>query len=274
MPNPGQDATEEQGDIPVGIRAKRLMKLVLRFVGHQIISTWGIIIVAPLVFSLAHDIAALPGWRLTSASHTLTGTPYYPGQILLALMIGWLLSRRFKHRSMLWAWILPLVFLCYAVAAVPTFYPMMIRAWQPHQTPLVHYFGPLCDRCTAQFTDQMLVTLPFYTSVSYSVGAFVARKMPENARSTIMIEFSIVFAVGFVLLIGPIVEGSQFLLHPREMQLIFRDTPQEWRQGLAISGGVLALICIATGAFLIRDSLAIWRQRLHMLAINVTPSLP
>lgn len=279
MPNASEEPNQKQQDIPVRMSPKRLIKTVLVFVAHQVISTWGFIILAPLPFYFAHDIAGLAafmvGRRLTSsAAHELTGIPYYPVQIVFALMIGWLLSCRFKHRSMLWIWILPLVFLCYAVAAVPTFFPMLVRASQPHQTPLAHYFGPHCDRCTAQITDQMWVTLPFYTSVFYSVGAFVARKMRENARSTIMIEFSIAFVLGLVLLVGPIIEASVFLLYPRGMQLLYKETPQEWRQGLAIFGSVLGLICIVTGAFLIHNAFYIWRERLHMRAINVTPSLP
>jgi hypothetical protein len=269
MQTPEDEPPPETETIVADSRAKSAVKAVLVFVAHQFIATWGIIISATIFFLFAHDIAALSGQRLSSASHTLTGTPYYPVQIVWALTIGWLLSRRFKHRSMLWVWILPLVFLCYAVTAVPTFFPMLVRASQPHQTPLAHYFGPLCDRCTAQIADHLWVTLPSYTSVFYSLGAFLARKMSENARSTIKIEFSIVLAVGLVLLIGPIIEASQFLLHPKQMQLLFKETPQDWRQGLAISGAALGLICIVTGAFFIYNAFAVWRERLHMPEVTV-----
>src|SRR5262249_10124539 len=104
--------------------------------------------------------------------------PFYPVQIAIGLYLGWLIYRRFQHRSMLWVWILPLALLTYAFIAVPTLSParssILLRP-NTLQSRLSYYFGTGCkprDRCL----NQLVLTMPFYASIAYSLGAWLAQK--------------------------------------------------------------------------------------------------
>jgi hypothetical protein len=113
-------------------------------------------------------------------------TPYFPIQIAIGTGLGWTLYRRLQHGSMLWAWVVPLLILLYAVIAIPALDPEIASVFNQSEgipSRLSHYFGWGCqlrDRCF----DQILITLPSYTAVAYSIGAALARKM--ESKRTIM----------------------------------------------------------------------------------------
>jgi hypothetical protein len=165
------------------------LKGVLVFVLHQLIGTWGVAVAAvPLAFisfGILHPLN--PRLFVAHNAHVLlTELPYFPMQIVLGLWTGWAFSRRFHHRSMLWVWVLPFLILCYAVIAVPTLAPdliikSVIEQSAGSQSPLSHYFGSGCsvkNRCV----DQLLITMPFYVSVSYSLGALLARRLGRKTH--------------------------------------------------------------------------------------------
>ncbi len=101
----------------------------------------------------------------------------------LGLYTGWLLRRQFNHKSMVWVWAIPLLILCYALVAVRTLLPdvtsVMIKAGV-NQSPLSHYLGHGCQPA-AGCLDQTLVTMPFYVSVAYSLGAWLAERTPKKS---------------------------------------------------------------------------------------------
>lgn len=147
------------------------IKRILVFLMHQVIATIGILVVTPLVTGLVFDCLRLFGltYSLNYLHSLLTDAPYFPLQIALALLLGWVLSRWLHHRSMLWVWLLPLAVLSLAFTALPTV------ASLPFQSRLSHFFGWGCrpeNRCF----DQLAITLPFYIAVAYSAGALLARK--------------------------------------------------------------------------------------------------
>jgi len=158
-------------------------RAILVFIAHQFAATWGVGVAAATLAFFTFEVLRLFDSRLFTphnASQLLTALPYFPMQIIMGFWFGWSFSRRFKHRSMLWVWVLPLLILSYAVIAIPTlsaplmFTSVMAQTNGP-QSPLSHYFGWGCrpqDRCI----DQSLVTMPFYASVAYSTGALLARK--------------------------------------------------------------------------------------------------
>jgi hypothetical protein len=163
--------------------SKLQIRGVLVFAMHQLIGTLGVgMAVGPLAFVSFEILRPLnPRLFVSHNVHVLlTELPYFPMQIVLALWCGWSFSRRFHHRSMLWVWVLPFLILCYAVAAVPTLTPdlvftSVVMKASGNQSPLFHYFGSGCsveNRCF----DQLLVVMPFYASVSYSLGALLARR--------------------------------------------------------------------------------------------------
>jgi hypothetical protein len=165
------------------------LKLLLMFLMHQLISAAGIsLVVASGAASLLQMLRLLP-WQYPEQAwwQLFAYRPYFPVQIVTALYFGWLLGRRLGHRAMLWVWILPALFLCYAVVAIPTLTPEVTSRllWSgTNQSWLTHYFGSGCrmkDRCF----DQVLVTQPFYTATAYAIGARLAF-IPVTSRPTIL----------------------------------------------------------------------------------------
>jgi hypothetical protein len=155
------------------------VKSLLVFVFHQFVGTWGIAFLAAFgLFSLFDALPNVANWKPTShsVSWVLMENPFYPVQIVAGLYFGWLLARLFHHRSMLWIWILPLAILIYAFISTPSVSPWASILTRPNsvQSRFSYYFGWGCKpqvRCL----DQLMITMPFYVSVAYSLGALLAR---------------------------------------------------------------------------------------------------
>jgi len=166
---------------------------VLIFVVHQIVGTWGIAFLASFgLFSLFDAIPDFLGWKppVRFVYWLLTENPFYPAQIVAGLYLGWLLGRRFQHKSMLWIWVLPLAALCCALMVGPIgLFPQRIPQWTSalarHSavgSRLSYYFGRGCQP-RAHCVDQLLITMPFYASAAYSLGALLARLFSSTTRS-------------------------------------------------------------------------------------------
>jgi hypothetical protein len=144
---------------------------------HQVIA----FLIGYFVASLA--VRIVTGWlHLFGLSITvrqmawLIGPPYYPAQICLALFMGWSLGGWLQHRSTLWVWLIPSVIMCCVVVAFPWVGQIEVKGYGYLSSPslLSHFFGRGCrpaDRCL----DQLLFTVPFFSAVAYSTGAYVAR---------------------------------------------------------------------------------------------------
>jgi hypothetical protein len=163
------------------------MKSGLVFVMHQIIGTEGVIwFTALCVFLLKGFITQInESWensRLVRGIHwILVETPFFPVQIAVGFYLGWKLYRRLRHRPMFWVWILPGVVLGYAVIALPAIGPWSAAASLETAGSLSHYLGWGCQPSFHCF-DQLTVTLPFYTSVAYSIGALSAHRITQGAK--------------------------------------------------------------------------------------------
>ena len=144
--------------IPVErLQKNSLTKLAFTFILHQFIGMYGIPYTAPLVFSLGFKTLFLFGYSYPQRSFysIVSERPYFPVQITLALILGWLLGRALHHRSMLWVWVLPLPILCYAVATARVLMPTSVLA-SVGQSRLSHYFGWGCrprEHCFDQLYD-------------------------------------------------------------------------------------------------------------------------
>jgi hypothetical protein len=167
------------------ILAKSRVKSVLIFLMHQLISTEGVVVFAAILGTTMFEILRQVGLpvQMRFVHWILTETPYFPVQIGLGFFWGWLLGRRFRHGSMVWVWILPGVLLTYVVAEVRTITPDLTSVLGQSANPFSHYFGWGCqpkNRCL----DQILVTLPFYSAIAYSLGGWIGQRMATtpNAR--------------------------------------------------------------------------------------------
>ena len=148
-------------------------KKILLFVFHVLVSTAGVIVGAVTIsYSLiaaVQQVYAHASFR--SASWILTETPFFPVQILLGLVWGFVWFRRFRHDVMFWAWTVPTA----VIIGLILFAPLSpTTASGIELTPLEHFFGWKClpqNRCF----EQVGFTLPFYSACAYSLGAFMAR---------------------------------------------------------------------------------------------------
>jgi hypothetical protein len=194
---PTQDSIERS-------RAKSLTKSALTFGLHQFIGMYGIPYTAPVVFSLAFKFLFLFGhnYQRRTFYSTVSELPYFPVQIIFALILGWLLGRALRHRTMVWVWVLPLAILCYSLVTASVLIPTSILA-RPGviQSRFSHYLGWGCrpaDNCL----DQLLITMPFYTSLAYSLGAFLARRMVRSARAARQKLFLAVTSAGLIIILS------------------------------------------------------------------------
>jgi hypothetical protein len=189
-------------------REESKAKLGLIFVLHQVIAIWVTLRSSPVLLASALNFLGLLGQHYTRTRYywLLIGNPYFPVQIGLGLMLGWVLGRHLRHRSMLWVWVLPFGVLCYAVIAIPTLNPTItpfeLQAGVG-QSRLTHYFGWGCQPVN-HCVDQELLTSPFYAAAAYSVAAFAAEELTENTIPATMPQVALVLAVGLVFLVGAI----------------------------------------------------------------------
>jgi hypothetical protein len=178
----------------------------------------------------------------------LTGTPYFPVQIFLGLLVGFMVGRHLRHRAMLWVWAIPLAFLCYAFIAVPTFTPDLTPPeYQAGvgESRLSHYFGWGCqpkNHCI----DQTWATLPFYIALSYSLGGLCAQSMPERLRRPNPRYFWIYLVIASLFL-------AAFVIDFQILIALFRQTG-EWAylRPLLVAAGLAAVFTLY--AFMVRRS--------------------
>jgi len=155
-----------------------MLRSLLWFGLHQFVGTLGTAFLAAFALvSLAETGQIL---HLSSSARwaywILTETPYYPVQIALAFYLGWVIWKRFPTRSARYVWVLPLLLLVFAVTTRITLSPRSTSVLLlPRNEPshFSHWFGWGC-RPAAHCLDQLVLTLPLYVSLSYSVGAQTA----------------------------------------------------------------------------------------------------
>jgi hypothetical protein len=146
----------------------RLIRISTLFLLHQCLSTIGVIVGAAfIVFSTT---SILHHWQVEignkTASLILTGMPGFPVQTTMGLVLGWALMKRFEQNTALWVWVLPALVMLAALFHGP----VVQLANQSSYDPMSHFFGNGCQpegRCF----DQVVFTLPLYTTASYSLGA-------------------------------------------------------------------------------------------------------
>jgi hypothetical protein len=180
------------------------MSRTLTLVIHQLSATFGVILWAAVLTGALLQIPRLWGhvFYQKDVYFLLSGSPYFPIEVSVGLMWGWLVGGQFRQRAALWVWVFPLFALCWALLEAPATYTSIIipGAELPvYTSKLSHFFGRGCrleDRCI----DEFGITLPFYTSVAYSVGVFLANRLAFRSRLGSNIQFCVLLATGVLLL--------------------------------------------------------------------------
>jgi hypothetical protein len=109
----------------------------------------------------------------------LFDTPYFPVQILIGLLWGFQLGRRYGHKVMLWTWIVPALTIALLILFA-WFPPIVVSGIELTKTE--HFFGWGClpqNHCY----EQTGATLPLYAAAAYSLGGFLARVIPVTRRA-------------------------------------------------------------------------------------------
>lgn len=216
----------------------------------------------PFLVAFAFDFLRIFGksYPMRDSYWITTENGYFPCQIAFALLLGWLLGRDFRRGVMLGIWVVPFLILCYAVAVVPSVVPSLTPvAFQAGvgQSRLWHYFAPGC-RPERRCLDQVVVTMPFYAAAAYSLGAFLATKIPKHVRPSNVIRFWTSLVLGLVFLAGSaavVVEARR----PQGQALIRQSVP-DGIGGLRWLILAYCLIPVVTGAALILFADRIRRQ--------------
>jgi hypothetical protein len=146
---------------------------VVYFLGHLIVSTFGVVIVASILrYSIVISLREFfPSLSPRIGEWILMETPYFPVQILIGLLWGYKLGRRYGHNVMLWTWVVPAL----GIALLIRFAQLSaVVVSGVELTRTQHFFGWGClpqNHCY----DQTGYTLLLYAAAAYSLGALLAR---------------------------------------------------------------------------------------------------
>lgn len=127
---------------------------------HVIIANAGVWAAALLLGVISEKIVG------SGVTDQILARPIFPLHIVLGFLAGFLVNGRLQSKSALWAWI-P------TVALLSTYFLPSERIGGLGSTA-TYLFGKNCSDCLEQF----LVVSPFYASVAYSIGAWLALKSP------------------------------------------------------------------------------------------------
>jgi hypothetical protein len=161
----------------VGVRGRAVDGLY--FLGHLALSTLGVgVVAAVLTYSVVLSLHPFFSSLDTRTVHwILTETPYFPVQIVVGLLWGFQLGRRYQHRVMLWTWVVPTLAIISLILFVPL--PSVVVSGV-ELTKAEHFFGRGCLPQNHCF--EWALTVLLYAATAYSTGAFAARMLPHQAR--------------------------------------------------------------------------------------------
>ena len=114
---------------------------------------------------LAVTVSRLAGWN-DSLAEQLVGEPFWLPNILAGACFGAFFYKRIRHRFAFWSW-------------VPSCILLIWSAWDWHGAMSKYdstwdtYFGKNCGGSECVY--QIFLTVPFYASVAYALGAVLAR---------------------------------------------------------------------------------------------------
>ena len=158
----------------------RKLLIGAQFLGHQLLSTAGVpILVAFVVIESFAAVRNAGSWvQMRSAHQLLTETHIFALQWLCALILGYLLHRKFHHASILVVWILPTLLFLIVFIHWHNF-TVFDSAFESR---LSHFFGTACEVRNGCI-DQVIYTMPLYCAIAYSVGGLLNRTMAANSFS-------------------------------------------------------------------------------------------
>lgn len=138
-------------------------KTVFFYAVHLLAGTVGVILPVFLML-VTVDPAVIESFR--PLVDFLFGEPFFPLDILLGFFLAFCLNRRLGHGFARWVWILPAIRLAYTIATWNLHVYSTLSYWEDIWVELFGSGGS-----STEGVYLLRVTLPFYTSVAYSLGA-------------------------------------------------------------------------------------------------------
>jgi|SRR5579864_618944 hypothetical protein len=144
------------------------MKSSMRWVGlyllHLLAATFGVMLATAIFLNAVLKPLLEPGIAHAKLVSIATG-PYYPLPIVLAALARYFGYVRFKGNYRFWVWILPTAYLA---TKMILWTPTSVLGDHNWGATLAHFFVG-----TPPHYYEGNITIPFYTSVSYTVGALL-----------------------------------------------------------------------------------------------------
>jgi hypothetical protein len=144
------------------------MKSTMRWVGlyllHLLAATFGVGLATAILLNAVLKPLLEPGISHAKLVSIATG-PYYPLEIVLAALAGYFGYSRIKGNYCFWVWIVPTAWL---VTKIIWWTPTSALEGHNWGATLAHFFVG-----TPPHYPEGNVTIPFYTSLSYTFGALL-----------------------------------------------------------------------------------------------------
>jgi hypothetical protein len=157
--------------------AKRAVTILI-FGLHQLFCPYVLLALSAFLTFAATPLVHLFGTPATTrtAHWVLTETPYFPVQITLGLISGFVIGRFRRIPFTTWMWAIPFLVL---IAA------LIFKPLQPGQARLDHFFGWGGLPPHRQY-DEIAITLPFYISAAYALAAQLSSRTQHRDVQTVV----------------------------------------------------------------------------------------
>jgi len=140
----------------------------MRWVGlyllHLLAATFGVLLATAILLNAILRPLMEP-WISHAQLISVANGPYYALPVVLAALAGYFSYIRFKGNYRFWVWIVPTVYLA---TKIILWAPSSVLGDYSWGTTLAHFFVG-----TPPHYPEGNVTIPFYTSLSYTLGALL-----------------------------------------------------------------------------------------------------
>ena len=157
--------------------AKRAVS-ILMFALHQLFCPYVLLALSAFLTATAMSLVHVFGAPATmrTVHWVLTETPFFPVQIAIGLISGFVIGRFCRIPFTTRMWVIPCLVLVAALVSKPL---------QSGQARLDHFFGWGGLPPHRQY-DEVAITLPFYIAAAYSVAAELSsRTQPRDVQTAL-----------------------------------------------------------------------------------------
>jgi hypothetical protein len=159
---------------PIDMKVETIFPLVLRFLGHLALATYGIV---ALSFLIELPLNLVVGSQNSFLDYFVIG-PTFAVPIILGLLAGHRFGRRLPAVASRLLWMLPLLFLAYQLYFVD--YRLQYPGENVRAELRNNYVGIHCGG--SECLNEALLTAPLMAAFAYTVGAELGRLKKRKSR--------------------------------------------------------------------------------------------